>query len=113
MIGYGAPRMKSTALKFLILTVAGWLQRHREEQIAYLLAENAVYKEHFAKRGLRLTDTQRRRLAVKAKAIGRKKLADLATIATPDTILGWYRRLIARKYDDSHKRGARPSSRAA
>ena len=42
---------------------------------------------------------------MKGKAIGRKKLADIATIATPDTILAWYRRLIARKYDGSHKRG--------
>jgi hypothetical protein len=57
--------MKLTALHFLILTVAGWLQRRREEYIAYLLAENAVYKQHFAQRGLRLTDAQRRRLAVK------------------------------------------------
>jgi putative transposase len=73
------------ALRFLILTVAGWPERHREQQIAYLLAENAVYKEHFAKRGLRLTDVQRRRLAVKGKAIGRKTLDGIATIATPDT----------------------------
>jgi hypothetical protein len=60
--------MKSTALHFLILTVAGWLQRRREEYIAYLLAGNAVYKEHVAKRGLRLTDAQ------------------IATIGTPDTM---------------------------
>jgi ribosomal protein S15P/S13E len=53
------------------LIVAGWLQRRREEYIAYLLAENAVYKEHFAKRGLRLTDAQRRRLAVKPQGGGK------------------------------------------
>ena len=46
--------VKSTALHFLILTVAGWLQRRREDQIEYLLAENAVYKEHFAGKRLRL-----------------------------------------------------------
>jgi putative transposase len=79
--------MKPTALRFLVLTVAGWLQRRREEYIAYLLAENAVYKEHFAKRGLRLTDAQRLRLAVKGKAVGRAGLRQLATIGTPDTIL--------------------------
>jgi hypothetical protein len=67
--------MNAGPLHFLILTVAGWLQRRREEYIAYLLAETAVYKEHFAKRGLRLTDVQRRRLAVKGKAVGRARLA--------------------------------------
>jgi transposase InsO family protein len=97
--------MKPTALHFLILIVAGWLQRRREEQTAYLLAENAVYREHFAKRGLRLTDAQRRRLAVKGKAVGRKELGRIATIGTPDTILRWYRQLVAKKYDGSHKRG--------
>ena len=100
--------MKSTALHFLILTVAGWLQRRREEQTAYLLAENAVYKEHFAKHRLRLTDAQRRPLAVKGKAVGRKELAQIATIGTPDTILRWYRQLVATKYDGSHKRGRDP-----
>jgi hypothetical protein len=91
--------LKPTALHFLILTVADWLQRRREESIAYLLAENAVYKEHFAKRGLRLTDAQRRRLAVKGKAVGRAGLRQIATIDSPDTMLRWYRQLVAQKYD--------------
>jgi putative transposase len=97
--------MKPMALHFLILTVAGWLQRRREEQIAYLLAENMVYKEHFAGRSLRLTDAQRRRLAVKGNALGRAGLFRLATIGTPDTILRWYRQLVAQKYDGSRRRG--------
>jgi hypothetical protein len=104
--------MNAGPLHFLILTVAGWLQRRREEYIAYLLAENAVYKEHFAKRGLRLTDAPRRRLAVKGKAVGRAGLRQIATIGTPDTILRWYRQLVALKYDGSHKRGpGRPRTR--
>jgi putative transposase len=91
-----AHEMKPTALHFLILTVAGWLERRREKQTAYLLAENAVYKEHFAGKRLRLTDAQRRRLAVKGKALGRAGLLRVATIGTPDTILRWYRQLVAR-----------------
>jgi hypothetical protein len=97
--------MKHVPLHFLILIVAGWLQRRRDEHIAYLLAENAVYKEHFVGKRLRLTDAQRRKLAVKGKAVGRKELARIATIGTPDTILRWYRRLVAKKYDGSSKRG--------
>jgi hypothetical protein len=75
--------MKPTALKFLILALSGCSNAVAEEQIAYLLPENAVYKEHFAKRGLRLMDAQRRRLAVNGKTIRRKKFADIATIAAP------------------------------
>ncbi len=47
----------------------------------------------------------RRRLAVRAKKLGRQALAQVANVATPDTILRWYRRLIAAKYDGSRHRG--------
>jgi putative transposase len=97
--------MKHGPLHFLILIVAGWLQRRRDEQFAYLLAENAVYKEHFVGKRLRLTDAQRRRLAVRGKAVGRVGLGNIATIGTPDTILRWYRKLVAKKYDGSRNRG--------
>jgi Homeodomain-like domain len=96
----------SHALHFLILMVAGWLQRRMEAQIEYLVTENALYKKRLGRAGLRLTDAQRRQLAIKAKAVGRKELARIATIATPDTILRWYRRLVAQKYDGSAKRGS-------
>ena len=42
---------------------------------------------------------QRRRLAVRAKALGRKALAEIATIVRPETLLAWHRKLIAQKYD--------------
>ena len=54
---------------------------------------------------LRFTDGQRRRLAAKAKGLGRKVLVELGTIVTPETLLAWHRRLIAQKYDGSKKRG--------
>ena len=56
------------------------------------------------KKRLLLTDDQRRLLAVKGKAIGRKALLQLTTIVTPDTILGWHRKLVAEKWDYSEKR---------
>jgi hypothetical protein len=40
-------------------------------------------------------------LAVKGKVLGRGHFADVARIVTPDTILRWYRRLVAAKYDGS------------
>jgi predicted component of type VI protein secretion system len=55
------------------------------------------YASNWRGRRLRLTDTQRRRLAVRAKALGRQALAGLACIVAPDTLLRWYAGLVARK----------------
>ena len=44
-------------------------------------------------------------MAVRGKVLGRRRLADVAGIVTPDTILRWYRRLVARKYDGSRRWG--------
>src|SRR5713101_9727780 len=73
--------------------------------IDYLHEENRVLREQLGGRRLRLTDDQRRRLASRAKGLGRKLLAEVATIVTPETLLAWHRKLIAQKYDGSHKRG--------
>ncbi len=94
------------ALQFLILLVSGWVNRRQQDAIEYLKAENRVLREQLGGRRLRLTNDQRRRLAVKGKALGRKLLVDVAGIVTPDTILRWYRALIAKKYDGSQRRGA-------
>ena len=96
--------MQATALHFLVLTVSGWLQRRQLAAIEYLRAENQVLREQLGARGLRLTDAQRRRLAVKGQVLGRKGLRELASIVTPETILRWHRELIARKYDGTAKR---------
>ncbi len=95
----------SQALQFLVLTMAGWLNRQQEDLIDYLREENRVLREHLGSRPLRLTDAQRRRLAVRGKRVGRRALAQVAGIVTPDTILRWYRKLIAKKYDGSARRG--------
>jgi putative transposase len=51
-----------------------------------------------------LPDAERRRLAALGKALGRKSLAAVASIASPETILRWYRELVAKKYDGSQQR---------
>ena len=56
------------------------------------------------KKRLLLDDDQRRLLAVKAHAIGRKALFEITTVFTPDTILRWHRELVAKKFDSSDKR---------
>jgi putative transposase len=75
------------------------------ELIDYLREENRVLREQLGQRRLRFNDDQRHRLAVKAKELGKKLLREVATIVTPETLMGWHRRLIAQKYDGSGKRG--------
>ncbi|MFC2173748.1 IS3 family transposase [Acidobacteriota bacterium] len=53
---------------------------------------------------MRLNDDQRRRLAVKGRALGRKGLEEVGGIVTPDTVLRWFRTLVGRKYDGSNDR---------
>jgi putative transposase len=91
-------------LYVLIAMIAGWLQRHQQQVIAYLQEENRVLKTHLDGRRLRLTDTERQRLAALAHPLGRQRLTAVATIATPDTLLHWYKRLIAQKFDGSQQR---------
>jgi putative transposase len=91
-------------LHVLIAMVAGWLQRHQQQVITYLLAENRVLKAQLGGRRPRLTDTQRRRLAALAHPLGRQRLTALATLVTPETLLRWYQRLIAQKFDGSQQR---------
>ena len=100
------------ALQVLVLTFAGWVNRHQDDLIDYLREENRVLREHLGPRPLRLTDAQRRRLAVRGHKLGRRVLTQVAGIVTPDTILRWYRRLIAKKYDGSaRRRRGRPMTR--
>jgi putative transposase len=91
-------------LHVLIAMVAGWLQRHQQQTITYLLEENRILKAHLGGRWLRFTDTERRRLAVLAHPLGRKCLQERATLVTPETLLRWYHRLIAQKCDGSQQR---------
>jgi hypothetical protein len=65
----------------------------------------STLREQLGGRPLRFTDDQRRRLAARAKGLGRRALAEIATIVTPETLLAWHRKLIARKYDGTARRG--------
>ena len=75
-------------LFFIILV--GWINRQRQEVIEYLRTENHVLKEKLGKKRILLNDEQRRQL----------------TLFTPDTILRWHRKRVARKWDYSDRRGS-------
>ena len=64
-----------------------------------------MLREQFGDRRVGLTDDQRRRLAVRAKVLGRAARRGLTSIVTPDTLLAWYRKLVAAKYNGAPQRG--------
>jgi putative transposase len=97
--------VKIRSLHFVIALARGWLQREQGAVIAYLREENNVLREQLGEKPIKFTDSQRRRLARKGKRVGRLGLVDLGCIVTPDTILRWYRQLVAAKYDGSKRRG--------
>jgi len=80
--------------RFVLITVAGWMNQRQLQIIDYLREENRVLREQLDGRRVRFNDDQRRRLAAMAKGLGRRILAEVATIVTPDTLLAWHRRLI-------------------
>jgi len=89
------------------------MNQHQHHVINYLTEENRVLHEQIGARRIRFSDDQRRRLAAKAKKLGRKVLAQVATIVTPETLLAWHRKLIAEKYDGStHRTRGRPRTAA-
>jgi len=72
-------------------------------QNEYLATENRILRTKLPKR-LRLSDPERITLAEIGKRVGRKALREIACVAKPDTILAWYRKLIAQKFDGSRHR---------
>jgi putative transposase len=88
----------TTLLQFLLMLVAGWLQRQQAATIDYLKAENRMLRDRLGGRRVTFTDAERRQLAEKARVLGRKALRELGTIVTPDTLLRWHRELVARKW---------------
>ena len=95
------------ALPILLSALTGWLDRREREAVAYLIEENRLMRRQLGGRRLRLTDDERRRLAARAYRVGRAALRDIATIATPDTLLRWHRQLIARKWTYAKSSGRR------
>lgn len=99
--------------RFLLIAVAGWMNQEQRQIVDYLREENRVLRAQILTRRLRLDDNQQRRLAVRAKALGRQVLQDVVTIVTPETLLRWHRELIAKKYDGSVRRApGRPGTAA-
>jgi hypothetical protein len=89
--------------KFILHCVAGWLNREQQAVIDYQREEIRVLKRIHGKKP-RFNDEQRRRLAAKAKKIRFGRLKEIAYLATPQTLLRWFRTRVAKKYDSSKTR---------
>jgi putative transposase len=92
------------ALQIVLSVLIGWLGRREREAVAYLVEEIRLLRRQLGNRRLHLTDDDRRQLAHR---VGRAALREIATIATPDTLLPWHRRLIARKWTCARRPGRR------
>ena len=82
--------------------IAYCIDKELYKAIEYLKAQVEVLIELQEKdKRILLNNHQRIRLAQKAKQLTRKLLEETTVLFTPDTILSWYRKLIAQKYDGS------------
>jgi putative transposase len=83
--------------------VSGPVNQELLLQIEYLAAENRILRAHLPDR-LRLSHEERSTLAEIGKYLGRRGLQKFATVDRPETILGWFRKLLAQKFDGSKSR---------
>src|SRR5579862_474149 len=91
--------------KRILAYATGSVDEELLAQNEYLVTENRILRNQIQGR-IRLTDPERISLASAAKLLGRKGLEEVAQIVRPETILGWHRRLIAKKFDGSKNRSA-------
>src|SRR5437762_8947954 len=95
--------MRNSRWVRLLAYVTGSVNQERLLRNEYLAAENRILRTKLTAR-LRLSNPERMTLAEIGKRMGRKALREVACVARPDTILAWYRRLVAQKFDGSKLR---------
>jgi len=94
--------------QLFFLVLSAWVNRYQQQTIDFYISQTKALLESQGKKRILLNDDQRRMLAVKGKALGRKALSELTTIVTPDTILRWHRELVAQKWDYTDRRKKKP-----
>ena len=95
--------MKSCQVARLLAYISGLVNQELLLQVEYLAAENRILRAHLPGR-LRLSNAERSTLAEIGKRLGRKSLSKVAQVAKPETILDWWRKLVAKKFDGSKHR---------
>lgn len=85
--------------------VGGHVDEELLKRNEYLAAENEILRSKIEGR-IKFTNPERIRLATLGQELGRKALEGVAAIVKPETILSWFRALVAKKFDGSTKRKA-------
>jgi len=93
-----------TTVRLTLGFLTGWRVARERDAIAYLLEENRLLRRQLGRRRVRLTAADRCRLATRAYRVGRAAPREIATIATPDTLLRWHRE---RKWTCARRSGRR------
>src|SRR5438128_1227169 len=91
--------------KTLLAYITGSVDQALLLRNEYLVTENRILR-HQIKGRVRLSDGERTALAEIGQRLGKQALQEVAKIVKPDTILGWYRALVAQKFDGSQQRKA-------
>jgi transposase InsO family protein len=91
--------------KHLLAYITGTVDQELLLRNEYLVTENRILRNQITGR-VRLTDGERKTLAAIGQKLGKQALKEVANIVKPDTILGWYRKLVAQKFDGSTPRKA-------
>jgi transposase InsO family protein len=91
-------------LQHLIAAFGLWMNRQQQDVIDYLQEENLLLKAKLGGRKIQFADAERCRLAIRAKALGRKLPSQLDTLVTPDSLLRWHRQSVAQKWNYVHRR---------
>jgi hypothetical protein len=95
--------MRNSRWVRLLAYVTGSVNQELLLRNEYLAVANRILRAKLPSR-LRLSNPERITLAEIGKRLGRKALREVACVAKPDTILAWYRRLVAQKFDGSKHR---------
>jgi hypothetical protein len=92
--------------RFILICLAGWMNREQQKEIEYLRAENRELRTKIPGKRVQFTQAQRNLLASKAKGIRFSRLKELANAVTPETLLRWIRGQAGSNYDSSLNRGS-------
>jgi putative transposase len=89
--------------KHLLAYISGSVEEELLLRMEHLMAENRILRDQITGR-LHPTDAERKTLAEIGKKLSKQALEEVASIVKPDTILAWYRKLVAQKFDGSTHR---------
>ena len=89
--------------KKLLAYITGTVDEELLLRNEYLVTENRILRKQIEGR-IRLTDAERQSLAEIGKKLGKQALEEVANIVKPETILGWHRKRVAKKFDGAEQR---------